>query len=71
MDENSFLQTGHNVRKTVRIGLCTALPGESFQCGVWSRATEDPTCAGRLEIMVRVSTQGHTKSTDRQTSSPS
>ena len=24
MDENSFLQTGHKVRKTVRIGLCTS-----------------------------------------------
>ena len=28
MDENSFLQTGHNVRKMVWIGLCT--PREEF-----------------------------------------
>ena len=67
VDENPFIQTGHNVRKTVRIGPCT--PRREFP--MRRVALHDTNCAGRLEVMVRVSPQGHTKNTDRPTSSPS
>ena len=75
MDEDSFIQLPAKCQERRYGWILHAQEGvTNAACGPSPRSTDsthDPNSTGRLEVMVRVSPQGHTKNTDRQTSSPS